>query len=174
MNVKTLPIDQVTPYWRNPRKSDRAVEAVAESIRRYGFNTPIVVDAEGVVIAGHTRLRAARKLGLETVPVLTRDDLTPEKAKAYRIADNATGSIARWDYDALAKELLDLDSLEAMGAFFRDGEIAGLLSREDADAAMLASVKDGEPVAQTRVLTEVEVSCPNCGEDFRVDMKVLS
>ena len=173
MNVKNLPIDHVTPYWRNPRKSDRAVDAVAVSIQRYGFNTPIVVDSEGIVIAGHTRLRAARKLGLEEVPVLMRDDLTPEKAKAYRIADNATGSIARWDYDALAKEMLDLESLDAMGAFFRDGEIAGLLSREDADAVMLAAARNGETATQV-VRTEVEVSCPNCGEDFLVDMKVLS
>jgi ParB-like chromosome segregation protein Spo0J len=174
MNVKTLPIDQVTPYWRNPRKGDRAIEAVAESIRRYGFNSPIVVDSEGVVIAGHTRLRAARKLGLEEVPVLVLSDLPAEKAKAYRIADNATGAIARWDYDSLAKELLDLESLDAMGAFFRDGEIAGLLSREDADVAMLAAAGDGTGAPQARLLTEVEVSCPNCGEDFRVDMKVLS
>jgi ParB family chromosome partitioning protein len=174
MNVKTLPIDQVTPYWRNPRKSDRAIEAVAESIRRYGFNTPIVVDAEGVVIAGHTRLRAARKLGLEEVPVLVRDDLPAEKAKAYRIADNATGAIARWDYDALAKELLDLESLDAMGAFFRDGEIVGLLSRDDADAALLAVASDGDLTPPARVRTEIEVSCPNCGEYFRVDTKVMS
>ena len=94
---------------------------MAASIERYGFRQPIVVDAEGVVIAGHTRLQAARKLGLEIVPVHVAEGLTPEQARAYRLADNRTGEFAEWDKSALALEMAALDSsfedLSAMTSF---------------------------------------------------------
>ncbi|HBJ38540.1 MAG TPA: chromosome partitioning protein ParB, partial [Planctomycetaceae bacterium] len=92
------PITQPRPYESNPRVNDKAVDAVAASIKEYGFSQPIVVDTYGVIIVGHTRLKAAQKLGLEYVPVVVACHLTPEQARAYRIADNKTAELADWDF----------------------------------------------------------------------------
>ena len=86
-DVELRPIDAIRPYPGNPRVNDDAVDAVAASLKEFGFRQPIVIDAEGVIIAGHTRWKAARKLGLARVPVHVATDLTPEQAKAYRIED---------------------------------------------------------------------------------------
>ena len=103
--VEMRPTDQVKPYEANPRQNDQAVEAVANSIREFGFRQPIVVDADGVIIVGHTRWKAAKALGLEKVPVHVARDLTPEQVRAYRLADNATADLADWDYELLSIEL---------------------------------------------------------------------
>jgi ParB-like chromosome segregation protein Spo0J len=105
MQVSPWPIANITPYSGNPRLNDDAVAAVAASIREFGFRQPIVVDAEGVIICGHTRWKAAQHLGLEKVPVHVAKDLTPEQIKAYRIADNQTAELAEWNYDPLPIEL---------------------------------------------------------------------
>ena len=89
MKIEFWNIDRVRPYDQNPRRNDKAVEAVANSIREYGFRQPIVVDANGVIVVGHTRYKAALKLGLASVPVHVAADLTPQQARAYRIADIA-------------------------------------------------------------------------------------
>lgn len=109
------PVDQVVPYQDNPRHNEDAVDAVAESIRRFGFRSPIVVDEDMVVLAGHTRLKAARKLGLSTVPVLVAEGLSEEDRKAYRLADNKTGELASWDLGLLEKELEGLEGMELLG-----------------------------------------------------------
>jgi DNA modification methylase len=96
-------------YERNPRKNDAAIEAVANSIRAFGFRQPVVVDKENVIVVGHTRWKAAQKLGLQKIPVHVATDLTPEQAKAYRIADNQTNTIAEWDAESLPLELKDLE-----------------------------------------------------------------
>lgn len=101
-------VDEITPYADNPRKNDKAVDAVAESIQAVGFKNPIITDGDGVIIAGHTRLKAARKLGMKMVPVIVADDLTPEQARLYRLADNKTGEYAEWDDELLTKELEEL------------------------------------------------------------------
>ncbi|HMO84631.1 MAG TPA: DNA modification methylase [Lacipirellulaceae bacterium] len=108
MKIELRPLSSVTPYDRNPRLNDDAVAAVAASVREFGFRQPIVVDAEGVIICGHTRYKAALQLGLEKVPVHVAKDLTPEQIKAYRIADNQTASLAEWNYELLPIELGDL------------------------------------------------------------------
>jgi len=110
MQVTLRPITDIRPYEKNPRLNDDAVDAVAASIREFGFRQPIVVDTEGVIICGHTRYKAALKLGLEKVPVHTAKDLTPEQIKAYRIADNKTAELAEWNYDLLPIELGELQS----------------------------------------------------------------
>lgn len=115
MKVENVPIKSIKPYQRNARKNNKAVDAVAESISQFGFQQPIVVDRNGVVIVGHTRLKAAKKLGLETVPVVYAD-LEEEKAKAYRLADNKTGEIAEWDLGMLEIELGELNfDMESLG-----------------------------------------------------------
>ena len=105
MQVSLWPIGKITPYPGNPRLNDDAVSAVAASIREFGVRQPIVVDAEGVITCGHTRWKAAQHLGLEKVPLHVAKDLTPEQIKAYRIADNKTAELAKWNYDLLAIEL---------------------------------------------------------------------
>ena len=94
MKIEQWKLSDIKPYPGNPRQNDAAVDAVAESIREFGFRQPIVVDAEGVIICGHTRYKAALKLGLEKVPVHVATDLTPAQIKAYRIADNKTADLA--------------------------------------------------------------------------------
>ena len=107
MQIELWPFERVIPYDRNPRQNDQAVDAVAASLREFGFRQPIVVDRDGVIVVGHTRWKAARKLGLTQVPVHVTD-LTPEQAKAYRLADNQTATIAEWDKELLPLELADL------------------------------------------------------------------
>ncbi|MCH7685116.1 MAG: ParB N-terminal domain-containing protein [Planctomycetes bacterium] len=112
MKVEQWKIDDVKPYEHNPRVNDQAVDAVAASIQEFGFRQPIVVDEDGVIIAGHTRYKAAQKLGLETVPVHVAKGLTPAQVKAYRLADNRTGELSEWNFDLLPIELADLQEME--------------------------------------------------------------
>ena len=130
MSVELRPLDAVRPYANNPRQNDDAVEAVAESIRRFGFRQPIVVDQDGVIVAGHTRFRAAQRLGLATVPVHVATDLSPDDVRAYRLADNKTAELASWD-DAMLS--IELDALRGAGIDwtllgFDEEELAKLLA----------------------------------------------
>ena len=110
MKIELKNIADIKPYPNNPRLNDDAVDAVARSIREFGFRQPIVVDTEGVIICGHTRYKAALQLGLTKVPVHVAKDLTPEQIKAYRIADNKTAELAEWNYDLLPIELGELEA----------------------------------------------------------------
>ena len=112
MQIDERPIGDIIPYENNPRQNEQAVDVVAKSIREFGFRQAIVVDEAGVIIAGHTRFKAAQKLGLETVPVHVAAGLSPEQVKAYRLADNATGEKATWDYELLPIELSELEAAE--------------------------------------------------------------
>lgn len=118
MKILEKRIDEISPYEGNPRKTDGAVAAVAESIKRFGFKVPIVVDSNMVIIAGHTRLEAAKKIGLEKVPVIVAEDLSEDQAKAFRLADNKTAEIAAWDFEKLEEELEDLDADEWLNRLF--------------------------------------------------------
>src|SRR5207248_4538607 len=96
------------PYPHNPRKNEHAVEAVAASIQEFGLLQHLVLDEDGVIVAGETRYKAALKLGMQQVPVHVARGLTPEQLKGYRLADNKIGEIADWDYEALVRELTEL------------------------------------------------------------------
>lgn len=109
LKVQYWPIDDVKPYPNNPRNNDDAVEYVANSIREFGWQQPIVVDTDGTIIAGHTRLKAAKRLGMDTVPVVVADNLTPAQVNAYRLADNKVAEAATWDMEALSVELEGLE-----------------------------------------------------------------
>src|SRR6516162_8204347 len=111
MRVVLRSIHTIKPYEHNPRVNDQAVDAVAASIREFGFRQPIVVDDEGVIIVGHTRYKAALKLGLDKVPVHVATGLSPAQIKAYRIADNQTATLSRWEDDRLPFELKELQQL---------------------------------------------------------------
>jgi site-specific DNA-methyltransferase (adenine-specific) len=112
MLVEMRPIESITPYENNPRQNDAGVDAVAASIRAFGFRQPIVVDGDGVIVVGHTRFKAALKLGMTHVPVHVATGLTPAQLKAYRIADNQTATLSSWDDDKLPLELMALQQLD--------------------------------------------------------------
>ena len=105
MEIIEKRLTELTPYKNNPRKNDQAVDAVAASIKAFGFKVPIVIDSDGVIVCGHTRVKAAKKLKLESVPCVVADDLTEEEIKAFRLADNRVAEQARWDVDLLGEEL---------------------------------------------------------------------
>lgn len=118
--ITQMPLKDIKPYAKNPRRNDDSVDAVAESIRAFGFQAPIIVDREHTIIAGHTRYKAAKKLGLTDVPVIVADELTEEQVKAYRIADNSAGSASTWDDELLQEILADIGDAYDMGDFGLD------------------------------------------------------
>lgn len=105
MNIVYKSVDEINPYVNNPRNNDDAVDKVASSIKEFGFKVPIVLDKNNEVVAGHTRLKAAKSLGMDEVPCIVANDLTDDQVKAFRLADNKTGEFADWDFDALTAEL---------------------------------------------------------------------
>ncbi|MCC7424465.1 MAG: ParB N-terminal domain-containing protein [Planctomycetaceae bacterium] len=134
MKIELWSTNQVRPYPGNPRLNDDAVDAVAASLREFGWRQPLVVDGEGVLVCGHTRWKAAQKLGLQQVPVHVATDLTQAQIKAYRIADNQTAALAEWNYELLPIELADLQHMEFdLGLLGFDGdELAKMLHPDGA------------------------------------------
>lgn len=124
MEVFEMRAGDLTPYENNPRINDEAVEKVAASIKEFGFKVPIIIDRDGVIIAGHTRLKAAMMLGLKTVPVIRADDLTPDQVKAFRLADNKVAEFSMWDFEALEAELAAVEmDMSAFGFLNEDDGI---------------------------------------------------
>ena len=158
MSVEMWPTERPIPYARNARViPESAVAKVAGSIHEFGFRQPIVVDESGVIIAGHTRLLAAERLGLERVPVVVAAGLTPAQVKAYRLADNRTGQEATWDMELLGIELEELAGLDI------DLLLTGF------DGAELLMPSDFSPVGedeQPRLDQKNPVVCPECGHEF--------
>ena len=105
MEIIEKSLEELKPYEKNPRRNDEAVEYVKNSIEEFGFKVPIVIDKDGVIVAGHTRYKAAQELGMKTVPAIVADDLTPSQIKAFRIADNKVAERADWDNTLLGEEL---------------------------------------------------------------------
>lgn len=138
MNIIDKKISELKPYEKNPRKNDSAVSAVANSIREFGFKVPVVIDKDGVIVAGHTRYKAALSLGLQKIPCVVADDLTSEQVKAFRLADNKVGEIAEWDVNMLEAELSEIEDVD-MGLFSFDVDTIS-----DADFGEDFSLPDGE------------------------------
>lgn len=149
-------IDNIKPYPNNPRNNDNAVDAVAESIEEFGFKQPIIIDANSEIIAGHTRLKAAKKLGLKEVPCILADDLTPEQVKAYRLADNKVAELATWDFETLDSELLDIEDIDMNAFGFGDVGI----SEADIDAYFEDASNTGNEKESKKI------TCPFCGGTF--------
>ena len=105
MKIVYMAVDDLKPYENNPRKNDEAVRYVANSIKEFGFKVPIIITKDREIVAGHTRLKAAKRLKMKEVPCIIADDLTEEQIKAFRLADNKVAEFAEWDFDALAKEI---------------------------------------------------------------------
>lgn len=112
MEIRWLDVNRLIPYANNARDNEKAIDKVASSIQNYGFKNPILIDSNHEIIAGHTRLLAAKKLGLNEVPTILVDDLTPEQVKAFRIADNKTAEYAEWNFELLAQEMQELKSAD--------------------------------------------------------------
>ena len=116
MQIITKKVRDLIPYKNNPRNNDKAVEYVAQSIKEFGFKVPIIVDKNNVIVAGHTRLKAAEKLGLEEVPTIVADDLNEDQIKAFRLADNKVSEFSEWDPDLLNNELNEINlNMEQFG-----------------------------------------------------------
>jgi ParB-like chromosome segregation protein Spo0J len=139
MDVVELPLVRLIPYARTPRKNDSAIATVAASLKEFGWRQPIVVDEEMVILAGHTRLEAARQLGLASAPVHIACGLTPAQARAYRLMDNRASENAEWDEALLGLELGDLqgDGFDLALTGFDDGELYRLLAGLTGKAAVL-------------------------------------
>lgn len=131
MNVKEISINKIRPYDKNPRNNDKAVEAVANSIHEFGFQQPIVVDKDMVIIVGHTRYKAAKELELKTVPVVIASNLNEEQIKAYRLADNRTNELATWDEAMLIEEINQIEEIDMTLFGFGDIDIDGGESLDD-------------------------------------------
>jgi len=135
MKIEMIPIGAIKEYDRNPRNNDDAVGPVGESIKAFGFKVPVIVDGENVLVAGHTRVKAARQLGMTEVPAVRADDLTPEQIRAFRIADNKLHELASWDLEMLPSELAELQAL--------DVDLSVLGFGQDELATLLGGVKPG-------------------------------
>lgn len=159
MKIEMWPLANVKPYEKNPRKNEGAVDAVAKSIQEFGFRVPIVVDGDGVVVAGHTRLKAAEKLGLKQVPVHVARELSPEKVQALRIADNKLHELSSWDMDLLPLELSDLKSadfdLSLLG--FSDEDLAAIMAPAGNDGLTDPDDVPAPPDAATTVPGDIWV-----------------
>ena len=155
LQVVERPIVDVIPYEKNPRKNKRAIEAVKRSIEEFGFRAPIIVDENNVIVAGHTRLQAAKSLGYKTVPTITAEGLTEQQIKAYRIADNRTQEFAEWDTELLSAELDELTDVD-------------LNWLELGELGIEADFAPGGEDEQGRLSEKapISVTCPNCGHEF--------
>lgn len=134
MEIVNKKLEELKPYEKNPRQNDDAVEYVANSIKQFGFKVPLVIDKNNVIVAGHTRYKASKQLGLKEVPCIVADDLTPAQIKAFRIAENKTNDLASWDDDLLGEELKDiLDDIDMKDFGFGDFELSMLTDDMEPD-----------------------------------------
>jgi hypothetical protein len=183
--IETVPIEAIRPYWRNPRKNEAAIPAVKASIERYGLNQPLVVDAKGVIVVGHTRYRALVELGVKEVPVV-RPKLTRRQASEYRVADNASGEIATWDRDSLIPELREFESAGDMQVFFPSEDLTSLLRDTAGTGASYTPVTSEQmdrvidrqqsamaDLTRPKLDAQIKLACPGCGDEFFVDRATL-
>lgn len=163
LTVTEVDINSIIPYEHNPRNNEKAVAYVADSIRNFGFKVPIVIDKDNVIVTGHTRYKAALSLNMDTVPCIVATDLTPEQAKAFRIADNKVSEYSKWDETLLSQELKVISELnfdfETLG--FQEWEAEQLLNPVSIDDISEFFV-DKEPKEKKRQI----VKCPLCGGEF--------
>lgn len=168
MEIKRVKLSEIRPYEKNPRRNDSAVDAVAASIKEFGWQQPIVVDKDGVIIAGHTRYKAAKKLKCKEVPVVYADNLTEEQVKAYRLADNKTSELAEWDADLLSEELLDLQDFD-MGQFGFDDFSADTQEIEEAHEDEYEVSLPEEPKAKIGDIYQLGRHRLMCGDSTKTE-----
>lgn len=159
MELRTMKLKDIIPYANNPRKNDNAVDAVAESIRQCGYVSPIIVDENMVILAGHTRYKALKKLGWAEAQIAIKTGLTEEQKAKYRILDNKTNELADWDFDAL---LYELDGLDFDGFDFGFGDV----HFEDEEIGGETVFKEQGTGLEERNAKQCE--CPKCGFVFEL------
>lgn len=157
MKVQNVSIDKIKPYENNPRDNEAGVDAVANSIDEFGWQQPIVVDKDNIIIVGHTRYLAAKKLGLKEVPVKVATGLTPEQVKAYRLADNKTGELTDWEFAKLNEELAGLIDID-MKDFGFDAEDLDLATSWDDGGSLDEYEEPSEGGSKDPI-----IKCPHCG-----------
>lgn len=164
MKIEQWNPEKLVDYARNPRKNDHAVERVAAAIREFGFRVPIIAKSDGLVVDGHLRLKAARKLGLTTVPVVLADDMSETQIKAFRISVNRMSELAEWDTELLALEMQDLkESAFDLSLTGLDDGLIELMSGAEHDKQQTDDGSTEEIDADT---FDLEHKCPRCGFEF--------
>lgn len=181
MKVKNIPIAQIKPYWRNARKNEKTVEALKTSIKEYGFNQPIVIDPQNVIITGHARFKALMQLGWNEVPCVVAD-LNEQKAKEYRIADNKTHEMTMWDNEELIVELREIGNFEVMQDYFQNINLTSWLDDSvgfNVKPVTEENIEKKQTQLEERFYEEnikvdtVEIMCPHCMEEFEIKKSEL-
>ena len=161
MEIVDMPIEQIKPYKKNPRKNEKAVPEVVKSLREFGFRQPLVVDSNMVLIVGHTRLLAAKELGLTNVPVHIASTLTPAQVRAYRIADNRSHDRSEWDVTLLNEELGELFEMdEKFDIEFMDFGDFGPGEEKEKE------IKEGSKELDESEFNDFDHKCPKCGFEY--------
>lgn len=178
MKIQKKKLSEIKPYWRNARKNERTVEALKKSITKYGFNQPLVLDKKNVIITGHARFKALMQLGYDEVECVVAD-LSEQKAKEYRIADNKTHELTIWDNDELMIELREIGNNVDMQGYFQNINLEAWL--DDSVGFNLDNTTQEEFEKQQHQMEnkfkdevrqeKVNVTCPNCFEEFELDQK---
>jgi disulfide oxidoreductase YuzD len=187
MKTKTLKLTDIKPYWRNPRNNAKAIQAVKQSIQDFGFNQPIIVDGDNVIIAGHTRYKALQELGIDKIICVVKDDLSAQQAKAYRIADNKTSELSSWEMDKLIPELREIEGITDLEIYFPTISLDDLLKEtaggsetfKPVTQAMIGQIQDRLEVkftqeSEAKQSAYVEIICPHCSELFIVDRNEIA
>lgn len=178
--VEEISLSLIKPYWRNPRDNSKAIDVVRESIQRYGFNVPLVLDKNMVIITGHSRFKALLQLKYEKALCII-SDMDEQKAKEYRIADNKTSEFAKWEQDFLEQEIREIGGLDDFQIFFPDVDLSSFL--EDSVGQNIMPVNEIQIHKKDEALRSqfeddreagiIEILCPHCGEPIFMDKKEL-
>ena len=165
MKIVDILVEELKEYENNPRVNDNAVEPVAKSIEEFGFKVPVIIDKDNVIIAGHTRVKAAKKLGLESVPCVIADDLSEEQIKAFRIADNKTNEFAEWDFSKLEEELRELSRIDIDMSVF-DFDLSFDKEVDESDEETDQQEESPEEFEEYDEEIETKHQCPKCGYEW--------
>lgn len=160
MNIEELKINDLIPYENNPRKNNDAVDKVAESIKAFGFKVPVVIDKNNIIVCGHTRVLAAKKLKMKTVPCIKADDLSDEQIKAFRLADNKSAELATWDEEKLQAEIAKLDDMLSVL------ENVGFID----DVSDVEDISESDDEKDTNALT---LQLTLCEEQYQICLAVI-
>lgn len=166
LNIIYKTLNEIKPYEKNPRHNDDAVKYVKNSIKRFGFKVPIVIDKNNVIVAGHTRYKASLELGLEKVPCIVADDLTEKQIKAFRLADNKTAEKAYWDFDLLNEELTELNIDFDMNEFGFNIDVSESFNDSDDEKEEIENTSDAPEDFEEIEELETQHKCPKCGYEW--------
>jgi hypothetical protein len=174
--IEEVNLTLIKPYWRNPRDNSKAIDVVRESIQRYGFNVPLVLDKNHVIITGHSRFKALLQLKYEKALCII-SDMDEQKAKEYRIADNKTSEFAKWENNYLEQEMREIKELDDFQIFFPDVDLSLFL--EDSVGQNVVPVSEVQIHHKEEALRSqfendredavIEILCPHCGEPIFMD-----